>query len=38
METEQLSRAQLIELFSYTRMKNLENRMSSPLILRAQSD
>ncbi len=38
LETELLSRAQLIELFSYTRMKNLEKRTSSPLILRAQSD
>jgi radical SAM superfamily enzyme YgiQ (UPF0313 family) len=38
LETELLSRAQLIDLFTYARMKNLEKRMSSPLILRAQSD
>jgi anaerobic magnesium-protoporphyrin IX monomethyl ester cyclase len=28
LETEHLSRAQLIDLFTYTRMKNLKNRMS----------
>lgn len=38
LETEHLNRAQLIDLFSYARMKNLEKRMSSPLILQAQSD